>query len=90
MVGKLILYAPHPLVAPDITPADAGRDSLYEVPPVADIPWPGTHFDAGEPVMTLLAAGENLAECRSRLLELEQTWTKRLGMAGGGTLTDEL
>ena len=33
--------------------------------------------------MTLLAAGADLAECRSRMIRLEQHWTTRLGIVGG-------
>ena len=49
---------------------------------IADVPWRGTCFNAGEPVMTLMTAGMNLADCWSRMIQLEHTWTERLGIAG--------
>jgi predicted ATP-grasp superfamily ATP-dependent carboligase len=52
------------------------------VPAVADIPWPGTCVNPGEPVMTIMATGENIAECRSRLVEREREWRSRLEPAG--------
>ena len=66
MVGKLILYAQRSLVAPEVVLGDDSAD-LFAVPAVADIPWPGTCIKPGEPVMTIMATGENIAECRSRL-----------------------
>ena len=38
----------------------------------------GTRFVPGDPVMTLLAWGENVAECQSRLNGLERQWMERL------------
>ena len=38
--------------------------------------------------MTLMAAGANLAECRSRMIQLEQLWTERLGIVGDEQTTD--
>ena len=73
---------PRRLVAPEIVPDDNESDDLFGVRSIADIPWPGTCFNAGEPVMTLMAAGADLAECRSRLIRLERMWTERLGIAG--------
>ena len=32
--------------------------------------------------MTLMAAGDDLAECRSRMIRLERAWTERLGIVG--------
>ena len=43
-------------------------DDPLAVRSMADVPWPGTCFNPGEPVMTLMAAGADLAECRSRMI----------------------
>ena len=49
---------------------------------IADVPCPDTCVNPGEPVMTLLAAGDELTECKSRLIQLAQHWTARLGIVG--------
>ena len=33
--------------------------------------------------MTLMAAGTDMEQCGSRLIQLEQKWTRRLGIGGG-------
>jgi predicted ATP-grasp superfamily ATP-dependent carboligase len=78
-IAKLILHAPHRVVVPEIVADETETDDLYGVRSIADIPWPGTCFEPGEPVMTVLASGENLAICRSRLMRLERMWVERLG-----------
>ena len=82
MIAKWILYAPRRLVAPEIVADENEPDDLFAVRSIADIPWPGTCFEPGEPVMTLMAAGADLAECRSRLIRLERMWIERLGIVG--------
>jgi len=82
VVGKLILHAPRCLVSPEIVSRDDDPADLFAVPAVADVPWPGTHFNRGDPVMTIMAVGENVAECRSRLVEREREWLSRLEAAG--------
>ena len=52
------------LVAPEIVPEDNESNDLFGVRSIADVPWPGTCFDAGEPVMTLMTAGADVAECQ--------------------------
>jgi predicted ATP-grasp superfamily ATP-dependent carboligase len=74
VVGKLIVYAPRALVAPNFMCDDDHPADLFAVPAIADIPWPGTRFNRGDPVMTIMATGESPAECRSRLLQRERTW----------------
>ena len=81
--AKWILHAPRRLVAPEIVLDENESDDLFGVRSIADIPWPGTRFNPGEPVMTLMATGANLPECRSRMIRLEQLWTERLGIVGG-------
>jgi uncharacterized protein len=83
VIVKWILHAPQPLVAPEIVLEENESDDLFGVRSIADVPWPGTCFNPGEPVMTLMATGPNLAECRSRIIQLVQLWTERLGIASG-------
>jgi uncharacterized protein len=77
VVGKLILYAPRSLTSPEIR-FELDPANLFAVPEVADVPWPGTRINPGEPVMTIMATGENVSECRSRLLKREREWLSRL------------
>jgi predicted ATP-grasp superfamily ATP-dependent carboligase len=51
---------------------------LDEMPEVADIPDPGTSFDAGEPVLTVLASGANPADCRRNLATRIKFWKQRI------------
>ena len=83
VIAKWIMYAPRRLVVPEILPEENSSNDLLAVRSIADIPWPLTYFNPGEPVMTLLAAGVDVAECLSRLIRLEQMWTERLGIGGG-------
>ena len=54
-VGKGIVYARRPIVAPD-TEAWLTRG-------VRDVPWPGEQIAAGHPVCTVLARGRDREEC---------------------------
>jgi predicted ATP-grasp superfamily ATP-dependent carboligase len=81
-VGKVILHAPGPCRAPELD--GWGRlvdDGLWEVPRIADIPAPGTTFRAGDPVLTLLATGADVEECRDRLGARLRRWRDRLQRA---------
>jgi predicted ATP-grasp superfamily ATP-dependent carboligase len=84
-IAKRILYAPHSTFAPKIVPDQTGPEGLWAVPSIADVPRPGTCFEAGEPVMTVLASGENPAACRRRLRRLERKWMKRLGFVAAAS-----
>lgn len=63
LVGKAILFAQQDLFAPELFP-DNGPLPLF-----ADIPSPGTPIRAGDPICTLLTAGDNVVECLNRLIE---------------------
>jgi predicted ATP-grasp superfamily ATP-dependent carboligase len=79
VLAKEILYAPGRLVVPEIP---LGADLVvdwFDVPTIADIPWPATRFQRGEPVMTVFAAGPDQATCRARLTRLTRAWKLRLG-----------
>ena len=90
MIAKWILHAPRRLIAPEIVLEENEPGDLFGVRSIADIPWPGTCFNTGEPVMTLMAGGANLAECKSRLIQLAQLWAERLGISGGERLMSTL
>ena len=65
--------------APELAVSDTLRIDPFAMTAIADVPWPGTRFDAGDPVMTLIAWGESVAECQSRLTDQEREWMERLG-----------
>jgi predicted ATP-grasp superfamily ATP-dependent carboligase len=78
VVGKSVLYAHRSFVAPDIAvPGFTPRDP-FAIPKVADVPWPGTRIEAGEPILTVLASGADVASCEERLRALEELWRLRL------------
>jgi uncharacterized protein len=90
VIAKWILHAPRRLIAPEIVLEENESVDLFSVPSIADIPWAGTCFSPGEPVITLMAEGANMAECQSRLIRLEQLWAERLGIVGGERNMDAL
>ncbi len=55
------------------------RDEPFAVRSIADVPWPGTRFERGEPVMTILAAG-GPDGVPAALARLERMWRWRLGL----------
>jgi predicted ATP-grasp superfamily ATP-dependent carboligase len=77
-VGKLILHARRRLIVGEIAPAHKSAEGLFSVRSIADIPVPGSRFEAGEPVLTLLAEEASAARCRRRLFRLERGWRRRL------------
>jgi predicted ATP-grasp superfamily ATP-dependent carboligase len=79
--GKLIVYAPRPLVVPQCLRIAKEFRELFAVNSIADVPWPGASIDVGQPIMTLLARAPTVAACRKRLVRLEQKWLNRLGIA---------
>ena len=78
IIAKWILYASQRMVVPEIVPQENETEEVFAVRSIADIPSADTCIDVGEPVMTLLAAGADLAKCRLRMVQLEQEWTTRL------------
>lgn len=66
-LGKLILYAPCAVLAPDVLrhlPADG---AAFELPEFADIPRPGTPVGKGDPICTLFASAGSIDACRAEL-----------------------
>jgi uncharacterized protein len=82
IIAKWILYAAETMVVPAIVPRENETEDVFAVGSIADVPCPDTCVNPGEPVMTLLAAGDELTECKSRLIQLAQHWTARLGIVG--------
>jgi predicted ATP-grasp superfamily ATP-dependent carboligase len=78
-VAKLVIHAPSEWTAPEIALGDGSWTSPSVLTAIADVPWPGTRFDAGDPVMTLIARGESVTECQSRLTGQEREWIECLG-----------
>jgi predicted ATP-grasp superfamily ATP-dependent carboligase len=83
IIGKLILYAPRTLTVPEIALDDSGSRDGFAVPAIADIPWPGTCFEAGEPVMTLYASGPDVPTCLEQLQQHRSLWMRKLGIVDG-------
>lgn len=79
IVGKAILYAPgdgaFPADGPWRDDVDSCR-SIDALPGHADVPHPGERFEAGQPVLTVLAGAATEAECleqlRRRAAEVER------------------
>jgi predicted ATP-grasp superfamily ATP-dependent carboligase len=78
VVGKSILYAGRTLVAPELPVPVFTPHDPFAIPEVADIPRPGTRIEEGQPVMTVLASGADLASCEGRLRIVEESWRIRL------------
>lgn len=68
--GKVIVYAPVTLSAPDVRLLAVRRQ--FSGVTVADIPHPGSVIARGCPVCTLIGQDESSKACRSRLLELAE------------------
>ncbi len=74
-VSKSILYATRPCIWNEITFPESPLDQM---PEIADVPHPGTRFNPGEPVLTILASGDSPTDCRRRLAERLRWWRRRL------------
>ncbi len=79
VVAKWIIYAARTLIMPEseIDPSAMLGPGAFEA--AADVPEPGSVIEAGEPVMTLLAADRDARSCRARLRRLRASWMARLG-----------
>lgn len=75
-VGKAILFAPRACRFPNVALELPARRNAF--PQAADLPEPGTLFQAGEPVLTLFAHANAISVCQTRLVAKLQTWTARL------------
>lgn len=69
-VGKEIVYASADGVFDREIPFPVWDASdPWRIPPYADLPAPGTHFRAGDPVLTLIASGASIDACAENLAE---------------------
>ena len=74
-VGKAIVFAPSECRFPRRDPRTTANPRVLRL---ADIPDPGTHFEAGDPVMTLIQCSETIEECGHRLERRLSAWSRRL------------
>lgn len=84
--GKVIVYAPGRLIAPDLVDVVRSLPLEREIADleVADIPRGGTLIEAGHPVCTLLASGRSADQCRVQLLEGARLLRKALAVRASG------
>lgn len=78
VVGKAIIYASRSVVTPEIPVDDAWRLEPFAVPAIADVPWPETHIEAGQPVLTVFSTDTDLSSCESRLDCHVEHWRRRI------------
>jgi uncharacterized protein len=78
-VAKLIVHAPRRMVVPAIAVGENVAELPIRVPSIADVPPPGSCFEPGDPVATLLSAGNTAMECWRRIVRLERAFVNRLG-----------
>jgi predicted ATP-grasp superfamily ATP-dependent carboligase len=81
-VGKRILYASNPLRFPAGVCRARRLRHHSRFPRLGDIPWPGTDFRFGAPVLTVFAHGTSLESCRRRLNRKASGWEHQLSGAG--------
>lgn len=82
VVGKAILFARQSLVFPDSGPwPDASAHAPDDMPALADIPHAGTPIEIHQPILTLLARADSMANCveelRRRALDLDRWLARR-------------
>jgi predicted ATP-grasp superfamily ATP-dependent carboligase len=71
-VAKAIYYAPNSKCIPSELSRAAPLHSYWEIPSWADIPQVGTQVKAGEPLVTLIAQGQNCEmELRQKAMDLD-------------------
>ncbi|WP_169976172.1 ATP-grasp domain-containing protein [Tautonia rosea] len=83
-VGKLVVFAPLEGRVPDAIRWRGGNPRSGRLPRLADLPMPGTSFQTGQPVLTLLIAASSAASCRTRLIRRLIQWRARLRSWGEG------
>jgi uncharacterized protein len=74
-VGKAILHADRPFVWMEKLTLST---RIEQMPEIADIPEPGTTFETGDPVLTVLVSGDSPADCRLRLAGRLRDWRRRI------------
>ena len=78
--AKAIVFAGRPFAWP--SPLVVLETDPMRFPEVADVPRPGTSFEAGEPVLTVFARGDSPEECRRNLAKRLRAWRRRFRAEG--------
>jgi len=76
--GKLIVYARTRGVVPESLRLREEALDLYATNAIADVPWPGSAINTGEPVLTLLASAATAWECARELIRRERKLLRRM------------
>jgi predicted ATP-grasp superfamily ATP-dependent carboligase len=77
-VAKVIVHAPQPLLVPALALDENEPRDQAELRSIADVPPPGSRFEPGDPVVTLLTSGGTAMECWRRMVRLERALLNRL------------
>jgi hypothetical protein len=67
-------------VTPDIPVDDAWRRDAFAVPTVADIRWPVTRIEAGQPFMTDFSTAPDVTTCGAELERVVKCWQESFTM----------
>jgi predicted ATP-grasp superfamily ATP-dependent carboligase len=81
-VGKVVVFADRPIIMGEVEARFFNR-AIHSMPEIADIPHPGSKFEPGEPVLTVLASGESPNDCRKRLASRVRSWRRWLRTSSG-------
>ncbi len=81
--AKAILFARSQGSLDEPIPLERADDGM---PLLADIPRPGTAFEAGQPVMTVFGRGDTLDACRLDLARRIRSWKRRIEVARPGAI----
>jgi len=82
VVGKVIVFAVKACTFPDGETGQPSPIDWFQVPRIADVPHPGTHFERGDPVLTLFAQAPDVPSCKARLQKLQAQYERRLKCNG--------
>lgn len=78
VLGKAVLFADRPTRARALGPDLVGGPIGFDPPEIADVPAPGTEFEAGDPEMSVFARGSNREACLRALDARLDHWGHRL------------
>lgn len=77
-IGKLVVYAERPSSFPNFTHFKELGPYAPQIPRIADIPQPGTRFNPGEPMITLIDTAHTYQDCLAKLERRARGWQTRL------------
>lgn len=77
-VGKRVVYATRRGAFPSVAVPSWLPDAPYAILPIADVPHAGTIFEAGDPILTVMAGAPTAEEVIVRLDLQEEAWLDRL------------